>query len=120
MIAAGPASDVPEVTVAGPNQQFPLRWHHGADRRRPDNFGPAILFFCYQVISSYAASSRSCRRPQKKQAVDIAREIENNISGHLVTISLMNLAVGVATGIAAYLCGLSCAIRSFGARWHFC
>ena len=43
----------------------------------------------------------------KKQAVDISREIESNISGYLVTISLMNAAVGVAMGSAAYLCGLS-------------
>jgi predicted PurR-regulated permease PerM len=42
----------------------------------------------------------------KKQAVDISREIESNISGYLVTVSLMNLGVGVATGIAAWLCGL--------------
>ena len=43
----------------------------------------------------------------KKQAVDISHEIESNISGYLVTISLMNAAVGVATGLAAYFCGLS-------------
>jgi predicted PurR-regulated permease PerM len=43
----------------------------------------------------------------KKRAVDISREIESNISGYLVTISLMNAGVGVATGVAAYLCGLS-------------
>jgi predicted PurR-regulated permease PerM len=43
----------------------------------------------------------------KKRAVDISREIESNISGYLVTISLMNAGVGVATAIAAYLCGLS-------------
>ncbi len=43
----------------------------------------------------------------KKQAVDISREIESNISGYLVTISLMNAGVGIATGIAAYVCGLS-------------
>jgi predicted PurR-regulated permease PerM len=43
----------------------------------------------------------------KKQAVEISREIECNISGYLVTISLMNAAVGIATGIATYFCGLS-------------
>jgi predicted PurR-regulated permease PerM len=43
----------------------------------------------------------------KKQAVEIAHEIQRNISGYLVTISLMNAAVGVATGIATYFCGLS-------------
>jgi predicted PurR-regulated permease PerM len=43
----------------------------------------------------------------KKQAVDISHEIESNISGYLVTISLMNAAVGIATALAAYFCGLS-------------
>jgi len=43
----------------------------------------------------------------KKQAVEISREIESNISSYLATISLMNLGVGILTGIAAYLCGLS-------------
>lgn len=43
----------------------------------------------------------------KKQAVDISREIERNISTYLATITLMNLLVGVLTGIVAYLCGLS-------------
>jgi predicted PurR-regulated permease PerM len=43
----------------------------------------------------------------KKQAVEISHEIESNISSYLATISLMNLAVGILTGIATYLCGLS-------------
>jgi predicted PurR-regulated permease PerM len=43
----------------------------------------------------------------KKQAVEISREIESNIASYLATISLMNVGVGILTGIAAYLCGLS-------------
>jgi predicted PurR-regulated permease PerM len=43
----------------------------------------------------------------KKQAVDISRQIESNISGYLVTISMMNAGVGVATALACYFCGLS-------------
>jgi len=43
----------------------------------------------------------------KKQAVDISREITRNISGYLVTITLMNGAVGIATGLATYMFGLS-------------
>ena len=42
----------------------------------------------------------------KKQVVDIANEIERHISGYLMTISLMNAAVGVAAGVNAYFCGL--------------
>jgi predicted PurR-regulated permease PerM len=43
----------------------------------------------------------------KKQAVELSREIETNISGYLVTISIMNTLVGVATGIAMWTIGLS-------------
>jgi predicted PurR-regulated permease PerM len=42
----------------------------------------------------------------KKQAVEISNEIERHISGYLLTVSVMNAAVGVASGAVAYLCGL--------------
>ncbi len=42
----------------------------------------------------------------KKQAVTIAHEIESNLSAYLATISLMNLAVGVATGLATFALGM--------------
>src|SRR3954468_13446333 len=42
----------------------------------------------------------------KRQAVDIASEIQHQIGGYLVTISLMNLLVGVLAGLAMWACGL--------------
>jgi predicted PurR-regulated permease PerM len=42
----------------------------------------------------------------KRQAVDIAQQIESDISAYLATITAMNGAVGIATGIVAHLCGL--------------
>jgi predicted PurR-regulated permease PerM len=42
----------------------------------------------------------------KRQAVDISQQIEADISAYLLTITAMNAAVGVATGVAMYLCGL--------------
>jgi predicted PurR-regulated permease PerM len=42
----------------------------------------------------------------KKQAVQMSREIEESISGYLVTISMMNALVGIATAVAMYLIGL--------------
>jgi predicted PurR-regulated permease PerM len=42
----------------------------------------------------------------KRQAVDISQQIEKDISAYLVTITAMNIAVGVATATAMYLCGL--------------
>jgi predicted PurR-regulated permease PerM len=46
------------------------------------------------------------RFKDKRTAVEIANEIEGNISGYLLTITMMNTLVGVATGIAMHLCGL--------------
>lgn len=42
----------------------------------------------------------------KRQAVDIARQVEEDISAYLVTITAMNAAVGCATAAIMYLCGL--------------
>jgi len=47
------------------------------------------------------------RLSDKKRAVALSHEIERNISIYLVTITIMNVAVGILTGIATYLCGLS-------------
>ncbi|MET1029015.1 MAG: AI-2E family transporter, partial [Dongiaceae bacterium] len=46
------------------------------------------------------------RFSDKRQAVDISQQIERDISSYLLTISAMNLAVGIAVGIAMYCCGL--------------
>ena len=42
----------------------------------------------------------------KRQAVEIAQEIETNITGYLLTITMMNALVGVVTGLAMWACGL--------------
>jgi predicted PurR-regulated permease PerM len=43
---------------------------------------------------------------EKRQAVDISQQVEEDISAYLVTITVMNLMVGAATAAAMYLCGL--------------
>ncbi len=42
----------------------------------------------------------------KKRAVTIANEIERNVSGYLVTITIMNLLVGLANGISMWAMGM--------------
>jgi predicted PurR-regulated permease PerM len=42
----------------------------------------------------------------KKRVVQISEEIERNVSGYLATITMMNAAVGVASGVTAWACGL--------------
>jgi len=46
------------------------------------------------------------RFSDKRQAVDISQQIEYDISIYLVTITIMNAAVGIATAVAMRLCGL--------------
>lgn len=47
---------------------------------------------------------------EKRQAVDISQQIAEDISSYLVTITVMNAAVGVATAAAMYMCGLGDAL----------
>jgi predicted PurR-regulated permease PerM len=46
------------------------------------------------------------RFKDKRQAVQISQQIEADISTYLATITIMNAAVGVATGVVAAACGL--------------
>lgn len=42
----------------------------------------------------------------KRQAVEISQQIESDISAYLVTITLMNAAVGIATAVVMWLTGI--------------
>jgi predicted PurR-regulated permease PerM len=46
------------------------------------------------------------RYKDKRQAVDISKQIESDVAAYLFTITIMNLAVGVATGAVMALCGV--------------
>jgi predicted PurR-regulated permease PerM len=46
------------------------------------------------------------RFKDKRQAVDISQQIESDVSAYLFTITIMNLAVGLATGTVVALCGV--------------
>lgn len=46
------------------------------------------------------------RFKDKRQAVEISQQIEADVSSYLLTITIMNAVIGVATGSVAALCGL--------------
>jgi predicted PurR-regulated permease PerM len=46
------------------------------------------------------------RLSDKRQAVDIAIETQRQIGGYLLTITVMNAAVGIVTGLTMWACGL--------------
>jgi predicted PurR-regulated permease PerM len=46
------------------------------------------------------------RFSSKRQVVDIAQQIESDISAYLLTITIMNAAVGLAAGLAMWMAGV--------------
>jgi predicted PurR-regulated permease PerM len=107
-IAEGPATDSKPVTVAGPGVSSFL---FSGTRTMLVGLGTTVILLFFLLVSGDLFLRRFVEilptLSNKKQAVEISREIESNISSYLATISLMNLGVGILTGIAVYLCGLS-------------
>ena len=107
-LAAGAGVDVTSVSLKGPGLGSVL--FSGA-RTILAEFATMVLILFFLLRSGDLFLRRLVESlptlTNKKQAVDIWREINRNISAYLVTISLMNSAVGVATGAATYLFGLS-------------
>jgi predicted PurR-regulated permease PerM len=106
-LAAGPPA-ASEVVVKGPALSALL---FSGTRTFLIGLGTTIVLLFFLLISGDLFLRRLVEIlpnfRDKKQAVEISHEIERNISAYLVTISLMNAAVGLATGIATYLCGLA-------------
>ena len=107
-IADGPATNDKFVTVAGPDVSSVL---FSGTRTMLVGLGTTVVLLFFLLVSGDLFLRRLVEilptLSNKKQAVEISREIESNISSYLATISFMNLGVGVLTGLAAYLCGLS-------------
>jgi predicted PurR-regulated permease PerM len=107
-IAEGPAPHSKAITVAGPGVGSFL---FSGTRTMLMGLGTTVVLLFFLLVSGDLFLRRFVEilptLSNKKQAVEISREIESSIASYLATISLMNLGVGVLTGIAAYLCGLS-------------
>ena len=107
-IAEGPATDSKPVTVTGPGVGSFL---FSSTRFMLVGLGTTVVLLFFLLVSGDLFLRRLVEIlptfSNKKQAVEISREIESNISSYLATISLINLGVGILTGIATYFCGLS-------------
>ncbi len=107
-IAEGAATGAKSVTVAGPGVSSFL---FSGTRFMLVGLGTTVVLLFFLLASGDLFLRRVVEilptLSNKKQAVEISREIESNISSYLATISLMNLGVGILTGIAVYFCGLS-------------
>jgi predicted PurR-regulated permease PerM len=107
-LADGPARDTKLVAVSGPGLGSYL---FSGTRALLVGATTTVILLFFLLVSGDLFLRRFVEilptLTDKKQAVEISREIESNISGYLVTISVMNAGVGIATGIASYFCGLS-------------
>src|ERR1022692_1483815 len=79
-------------------------------RNFADGFFTTVLFLFFLLVSGDIFLHRFVeilpRFSSKRQGVDIAQQIESDISAYLVTITIMNAAVGIATGLAMWLTGV--------------
>lgn len=95
------------VTVAGPGVAGLL---FSGTRNMLTGVGTMIVLLFFLLMSGDLFLRRFVEilptLSDKKQVVEIAHEIESNISAYLATVSMMNIAVGLLTGVAAFLCGL--------------
>jgi len=67
-----------------------------------------VLFFLLAASDTFLRKLVEIlpRFKDKRQAVDISQQIEYDISVYLLTITTMNVLVGIATGIMMWACGV--------------
>jgi predicted PurR-regulated permease PerM len=79
-------------------------------RNFASGFFTTILFLLFLLVSGDTFLRRLVEIlpsfSNKRQAVDISQQIESDISAYLVTITLMNAAVGIATAMVMWLTGI--------------
>jgi predicted PurR-regulated permease PerM len=73
-------------------------------------FFTTVLFLFFLLVSGDTFLRRLVEIlptfSDKRQAVDISQQVESDISKYLVTITIMNLGVGVATAVVMWLTGV--------------
>jgi predicted PurR-regulated permease PerM len=73
-------------------------------------FFTTVVFLFFLLVSGDIFLHRFVeilpRFGSKRQVVDISQQIQSDISAYLITITIMNGAIGVATAIAMWLTGL--------------
>ncbi len=70
-----------------------------------------LLILFYMLVSGETFLRRMVeilpRFKDKRQAVELSLHIERDVSAYLLTVSCINLLVGVATGCVMWLCGVA-------------
>lgn len=106
----GPAAPVaPPVRVVEPPRRNLVTMMSAAPRTLASVLAVLILSFFFMVYGEDLLRRFVTVVPgwrQKRITVDILRSIQNDISRYMLTISLINLGVGIATALALYGIGL--------------
>ena len=101
----------PSPTVAAPAQGPTLlsKLFTGT-RNFASGFFTTVLFLFFLLVSGDIFLHRLVeilpRFRSKRQVVEISQQIESDISAYLVTITIMNAAVGIATALAMWFTGV--------------
>ena len=79
-------------------------------RNFASGFFTTVLFLFFLLVSGDIFLHRLVeilpRFRSKRQVVEISQKIESDVSAYLVTITIMNAAVGIATALAMWLTGV--------------
>jgi predicted PurR-regulated permease PerM len=79
-------------------------------RHFASGFFTTVLFLFFLLVSGDIFLHRLVevlpRFRSKRQVVEISQQIESDVSAYLVTITIMNAAVGIATALAMWLTGV--------------
>ena len=102
-----PAGAAPAASAGGSTLMTKL---FTGTRNFASGFFTTILFLFFLLVSGDTFLRRLVEIlpsfTNKRQAVDISQQVESDISAYLVTITLMNAAVGIATAMVMWLTGI--------------
>jgi len=97
-------------TTASPRGPTLLTKLFTGTRNFASGFFTTMLFLFFLLVSGDIFLHRLVeilpRFSSKRQVVEISQQIETDISAYLVTITIMNAAVGIATALAMWLTGV--------------
>jgi predicted PurR-regulated permease PerM len=104
---APPAAAAPGAPAFGPGLWLSV---FSGTRAFAGGFLETVLVLFFLLLSGDTFLRRIVeilpRFKDKRQAIEISQQIEHDISAYLVTVTIMNAAVGLATALAVWLCGL--------------
>jgi predicted PurR-regulated permease PerM len=105
----GATEPVTNATASAGGQTFLAKLFTGT-RNFASGFFTTVLFLFFLLVSGDIFLQRFVeilpRFSSKRQVVEIDQQIERDISAYLVTITIMNAAVGIAVAMAMWLTGV--------------